>query len=70
MLNQHTLASLAHQDMVHINENQGFTPGNTVSSEILTRKTLIASAAQNTVEPAAEIIGGTGFFNLESLVES
>jgi alkylation response protein AidB-like acyl-CoA dehydrogenase len=62
MLNQHTLASLAHQDMVRINENHGFTPGNTVSSEILTRKTLIASAAQNTVELAAEIVGGAGFF--------
>ena len=41
---------------------RAFTPGNTVSSEILTRKTLIASAAQNTVELAAEMIGGPGFF--------
>ena len=62
MLNQHTLASLAHKDMVRINENHGFTPSNAISSEILTRKTLIASAAQNTVELAAEIIGGAGFF--------
>jgi len=62
MLNQHTLASLTHQDMVSINENHGFTPSNEIASDILTRKTLIATAVQKTVELAAEIIGGAGFF--------
>ncbi len=62
MLNQHTLAILAHQDMVRINENHGFTPDNETASRILTRKTLIATAVQKTVELAAEIIGGASFF--------
>lgn len=61
-LNQHTLAVLAHEDMVRLNDNHGFTPSNRIASEILVRKTLAATAAQRTVELAAEVIGGTGFF--------
>jgi alkylation response protein AidB-like acyl-CoA dehydrogenase len=33
-----------------------------IASKILIRKTLVASAALKTVELAAEIIGGAGFF--------
>ena len=62
MLNQHTLATISHKDMIRINQNHGFTPTNELSSEILTRKTLVATAAQRTVELGAEIIGGAGFF--------
>ncbi len=62
MLNQHTLAVIAHQDMIRINQNHGFIPTNELSSDILTRKTLVATAAQATVTLAAEIIGGPGFF--------
>lgn len=62
MLNQHTLASIAHRDMIRINQNHGFTPSNEIASEILTRKTLTATAAQKTVELASEIVGGAGFF--------
>jgi alkylation response protein AidB-like acyl-CoA dehydrogenase len=62
MLNHHTQAELALQDMVRINENHGFIPSNMIASKILIRKTLVASAAQKTVELAAEIIGGAGFF--------
>ena len=62
MLNQHTMTTLAHQDMVRINQNHGFSPSNTIASDILTRKTLVATAAQKTVELAAEMIGGPGFF--------
>jgi len=62
MLNQHTMAVIAHRDMVRINQNHGFTPSNELSSEILTRKTLVATGAQETVALAAEIIGGAGFF--------
>jgi alkylation response protein AidB-like acyl-CoA dehydrogenase len=62
MLNQHTLTTVIHEDMVRINDNHGFTPGNEVASGILSRKTLVASGAQKTVELAAEIIGGAGFF--------
>ena len=62
MLNQHTLASIAHRDMIRINQNHGFTPSNEIASEVLTRKTLTANAAQKTVELASEIVGGAGFF--------
>ena len=62
MLNQHTLAVISHQDMIRLNQNHGFSPTNELASDILTRKTLIATAAQNTVELAAEIVGGAGFF--------
>ena len=62
MLNQHSLADISHKDMVRLNQNHGFTPSNELSSQILTRKTLVASASQKTVELAAEIIGGPGFF--------
>ena len=62
MLNQHTLAVLALEDMIRINANHGFTPSVEIAGEILTRKTLAATAAQKTVELGAEIIGGAGFF--------
>jgi alkylation response protein AidB-like acyl-CoA dehydrogenase len=62
LLNQHRMAELVHQDMVRINDNHGFTPANELSGEILVRKTLLADAARNSVELAAEIIGGAGFF--------
>ena len=62
MLNQHTLAVISHQDMIRLNQNHGFSPTNELASDTLTRKTLVAAAAQKTVELAAEIIGGAGFF--------
>jgi acyl-CoA dehydrogenase len=62
MLNQHTLADISYKDMIRINQNHGFSPTNELSSQILTRKTLVATAAQRTVELAAEIVGGAGFF--------
>ncbi len=62
MLNQHTMAEIALEDMVRINENHGFTPSNEMAGKILTRKTLIATAAMKTVELGVEIIGGAGFF--------
>ncbi len=62
VLNQHTLATITHQDMIRINHNLGFTPSNEIAGDILARKTLVATAVQKTVELAAEIIGGPGFF--------
>ncbi len=62
MLNQHSLAVITHADMIRINQNHGFTPADELSSDILMRKTLLASAAQRCVELGAEIIGGAGFF--------
>jgi alkylation response protein AidB-like acyl-CoA dehydrogenase len=62
MLNQHSLAVIAHEDMVRLNQDHGFTPADGLSSDILTRKTLIAGAVQRCVELGAEIVGGAGFF--------
>jgi alkylation response protein AidB-like acyl-CoA dehydrogenase len=62
LLNQHTSAVLALEDMIRINGNHGFTPSVETASDILLRKTLVATAAQKTVELAAEIVGGAGFF--------
>jgi alkylation response protein AidB-like acyl-CoA dehydrogenase len=62
MLNQHTIAVLGLEDMVRLNDNHQFTPSNEIAGAILTRKTLIAEAAQNSAALAAEIVGGAGFF--------
>ena len=62
MLNQHTLAGIALDDMIRLNENHGFSPSDDLASDILARKTLLAGAAMKTVELAAEIVGGAGFF--------
>lgn len=62
MLNQHTLAGITLDDMVRLNHNHGFTPSNQLASDILVRKTLAATAIMKTVELAAEIVGGAGFF--------
>lgn len=62
MLNQHSLADISHRDMIRINQNHGFSPSNELASQIFTRKTLVATAVLKTVELAAEIVGGAGFF--------
>lgn len=62
MLNQHTSAVIALEDMVRLNDEHGFTPTQELASAILQRKTLVAKAAMKTVELAAEIVGGGGFF--------
>ena len=62
MRNQQLMASIALDDMVRCNDNHSFTPSIDLSSDTLARKTLVATAAMKTVELAAEIIGGAGFF--------
>ena len=62
LINRHTTLDLALADMIRINDEHGFVPGDAQSSAILVRKTLAASAAQQAVEIAAEIVGGAGFF--------
>jgi len=62
MLNSHTTATLAVEDMIRKNNNYEFKPTNENSNAILTRKTLVTTATQKTVELAAEIVGGVGFF--------
>jgi alkylation response protein AidB-like acyl-CoA dehydrogenase len=62
MHNQHTLASIVLDDMIRRNDNHGFTPSDDLASDTLVRKTLVAGAAMKSVELAAEIVGGAGFF--------
>jgi alkylation response protein AidB-like acyl-CoA dehydrogenase len=62
MHNQHTLASSILKDMIRSNDNHRFTPTDDLASETLVRKTLVATAVMKTVELAAEIVGGAGFF--------
>ncbi len=60
MLNTHTVAELALADMVRINGEYGFRPGQAITSAILTRKALATEAVQRTVELAGELVGGAG----------
>lgn len=62
MNNQLATAQLALADMVRLNGNHGFTPSDLLSSDILARKTIAAEAVKATVELAADIVGGPGFF--------
>ncbi len=62
MLNCHASSVLALEDMIRKNDNHGFVPSKENSSEILTRKTLLTISVQKTVDLAAEIIGGPGFY--------
>ena len=48
--------------MIRGNHNHGFEPTDDLASETLARKTLVATAVMKTVELAAEIVGGAGFF--------
>jgi acyl-CoA dehydrogenase len=49
-------------DMVRINGNHGFKPVLDTANAILVRKALAADAVKKTVELAAELVGGPGFF--------
>ncbi len=62
MLNELTCAQIALNDMIRINDDYRFTPGIEITDSILIRKTMVARAAKATVEKAAEIVGGAGFF--------
>jgi alkylation response protein AidB-like acyl-CoA dehydrogenase len=56
------IARMSLKDMIGLNRNHGFTPGLALADDILTRKAVAADALKNTVELAAEIVGGAGFF--------
>jgi alkylation response protein AidB-like acyl-CoA dehydrogenase len=62
MTNSLTEARVMLSDMVRIADNYRFTPDVATASAILTRKSLAARAVKATVEKAAEIVGGAGFF--------
>ncbi|MCZ6806617.1 MAG: acyl-CoA/acyl-ACP dehydrogenase [Deltaproteobacteria bacterium] len=56
-----TVAQLAFDDMVRMNDNHGFTPTLEAANAILTRKAIVADAVKDTVELASELVGGPGF---------
>ena len=62
MLNALSAARIALDDMVRINDDHGFEPTLDNADAILTRKSLVAEAIKRTVELAAELVGGPGFF--------
>ena len=62
MLNALSAARIALDDMVRINDDHGFEPTLDNADAILTRKSLVAEAIKGTVELAAELVGGPGFF--------
>jgi len=61
-LNSLTIGKLALSDMIRQNDNYGFLPSIGLVSDILTRKAIIAEQARITVETAAELVGGPGFY--------
>lgn len=62
MLNELATAQIVLDDMVRINDNHGFEPTLENADAILTRKALVAEAVKRSVEHAAELVGGPGFF--------
>ncbi len=65
--NELTTAQLALDDMIRITDNYRFTPSVANADAILTRKSLAARAVKSTVEKAAELVGGPGFFKAHAL---
>jgi acyl-CoA dehydrogenase len=57
-----TTAELALEDMIRLNDDHGFEPGIELVNDILTRKALVAEQVKETVELAAELVGGPGFY--------
>lgn len=62
MMNALTTAQMTLADMMRINDNHGFPAALDVANAILTRKAIAADAVKSTVELAAELVGGPGFF--------
>ena len=62
MGNQLVTARMALADMVRMNANHGFAPGLENTDQIFIRKAIAAEAVKETVELAAELVGGPGFF--------
>ena len=67
MHNQLTLTQVLHKDMVAIANDLDFSPNHGMGNDILTRKTLVANSAINTVTKAMEIVGGQSFFRVFGL---
>ena len=60
--NQFTVVELALEDMIRLNDNHCFSPSIELVSDILARKAIVAEGVKQTVETAAELVGGPGFY--------
>lgn len=60
--NAQTIAELALDDMIRLNDNHGFAPSIELVSDILARKAIVAEHVKEAVEVAAELVGGPGFY--------
>jgi acyl-CoA dehydrogenase len=62
MNNALTTAQVMLEDMIRINADHGYEPTLETADRVLARKALVAEAVKKTVELAAELVGGPGFF--------
>ncbi len=62
MNNHLTSAHLALNDLIARHQNYGYTPSQQNTDTVLTRKTLVHQGVKATIETAAILIGGSGFF--------
>lgn len=62
MKNELAVAQLSLDDMVRMTGDYDFSPGVEITDAILTRKTLAARAVKASIDLAATVIGGPGFF--------
>jgi len=62
LLNTLIGATLALDDAIRLNDDHGFTPSVGLVNDILARKAIIAGKVKETVELAAELVGGPGFY--------
>ena len=62
MNNSLTIAQVMLDNMARLNSNHGFTPSLDLSNEALKHKAIIATSVKSTVELAAELVGGPGFY--------
>ena len=60
--NAMTMAELALDDMIRLNDDHDFEPSIELVSDMLTRKAIVAEQVRETVEIAAELVGGPGFY--------
>lgn len=62
LLNARTMANIAWDDMVRLNGNYTCTPSLALSSEQLSRKTIVANSVRRALDLAVQITGGSAYY--------
>ena len=65
--NELTIAEATLNDMLRINNEFDFVPTDDIGHQILTRKSIVANAAINTVSKAMNILGGQAYYRRNGL---